>query len=68
MSIPILPVQDAYYLRKIRVNVFSVHDLKQIQSNSMFGMKDGKKGPNEVSSFIADYVKNELTSEIKILK
>lgn len=66
LALPVIPVQDTFYLHQLSVNVFNIHDLKT--GKTMFyvyheGM--GKKGPNEVCSFIMDFINSEIPPNIE---
>lgn len=59
VQLPQIPVQEIFYLRQLSVNVFCIHDIKN--KNSYFYVYhegQAKKGPNEVSSFLYDYLCN----------
>lgn len=66
LALPVIRVQDTFYLHQLTVSVFNIHDLKT--GKTMFyvyheGM--GKKGPNEVCSFIMDFINREISPNIK---
>lgn len=66
LALPVIPVQETFYLHQLSVNVFNIHNLST--GRSMFyvyheGM--GKKGPNEVCSFIMDYINREIPTNIR---
>lgn len=66
LALPVIPVQDTFYLHQLTVNVFNIHDLKT--RKTMFyvyheGM--GKKGPNEVCSFIMDFINRNIPPNIQ---
>lgn len=61
LQLPTVPVQETFYLRQLTVNVFCIHNLKD--NTSVFYLyHEGQagKGPNEVCSFILDYIKSSL--------
>lgn len=64
LELPHIPVQDVFYLRQLTVNVLSMHDLKTGKTN-IYVYHEGmaKKGPNEVVSFLNEYVES-LPKEI----
>lgn len=59
ISLPRVPIQELYYLRQLSVNVFSVHDIKN-NKNKIYLYHEGlgRKGPNEVCSFLNEYLSN----------
>lgn len=61
LQLPNLPVQETFYLRQLTVNVFCIHNLKD--NTSVFYLYHeglAGKGPNEVCSFISDYINSCL--------
>lgn len=59
VSLPKLPVQELYYMRQLTVNIFSIHDVKQNKASCyMYHEGQAKKGPDEVCSFLWDYLQN----------
>ncbi|KAF2892168.1 hypothetical protein ILUMI_14005, partial [Ignelater luminosus] len=60
LMLPCIPIQDTFYLQQLSVNVFNIHDMKTEKS---FIYAVGKKGPNEVYSFIVDFIMKEIISE-----
>lgn len=68
VPLPQLPVQEMFYLRKLWLYVFSVHNLKT--NESMFYTYQegsGKKGPNEVCTLILKYIQTKIPDEVKEL-
>lgn len=59
VSLPKVPVQELYYLRQLSVNIFGIHHIKD-NKTTIFLYHEGiaKKGPNEVCSFINEYLKS----------
>lgn len=57
--LPKLPVQELYYMRQLTVNIFSVHDVKQNKAFCFIHHEgQAKKGPDEVCSFLWEYLQN----------
>lgn len=59
IQLPCIPVQETFYLRQLTTNVFCIHNVKE-NTAFMYVYHEGvaKKGPNEVSSFLYDYLKS----------
>ncbi len=67
LSLPLIPVQEAFYLSKLTVNVFAVSNFKTNRTDYfLYDELVGGKGPNEVCSMLLQYI-NELPSSIKHL-
>ena len=68
VSMPKIPVQDLFYLRKLTVCVFCVYNLKTEQP-VLFIYHEGnaKKGPNEVCSFLMKYIEQYIDQSCKKL-
>lgn len=65
LCLPSIPVQDTFYLHQLTVNVFNIHNLKSGQSFFYIYHEGlGKKGPNEVCSFVMDYIKREIPETV----
>lgn len=57
VHIPNVPVQDTFYLRQLTTNIFCIHDIKKNTGNIyLYHEGVAKKGPNEVCSFIQDFL------------
>lgn len=58
VALPIIPVQEIFYLRQLSVSIFCIHNLKT-GKKILFLYHEGhaKKGPNEVCSFLMTYIK-----------
>lgn len=68
LSLPKIPVQDTFYLRQFTVNVFCIHDIKKNTAKFyVYHEGEGKKGANEVCSFLLDYFTNDLPKTVKKL-
>lgn len=66
LQLPEVPVQEAFYLRQLTYNVFNIHNLETNQA--VFYTYDetvAKKGPNEVCSFIWNYIRTYVDPKIK---
>lgn len=68
LQLPEIPVQETFYLRQLTMNVFNIHDIKT-QHAKIYVYHEGvaKKGPNEVCSFLLDYMNNEINPNVKHL-
>lgn len=68
LPLPAMPVQDIFYLRKLWYFVFNAQDLKTGQS-VFYNYPEGEalKGPNEVCSFLHDFIENYVPKEVEIL-
>lgn len=69
LQLPQIPVQEIFYLRQLTVNVFGIHNLKT--GNAVFYVYHeglGRKGPNEVCSFILDYIEEFVPENIRVLQ
>lgn len=68
LPLPHLPVQEVFYLRQLWVNNFCIHDLKRNKAKMyVYHEGTGNKSPNEVCSFIFNYIKNDIPDTIKHL-
>lgn len=65
ISLPIIPVQEIFYLRQLSVSIFCIHNLKT-GKNVLFMYHEGqaKKGPNEVCSFVMTYIKKYVDPKV----
>ncbi|KAG8265778.1 pre-mRNA-processing factor 17 [Homalodisca vitripennis] len=56
-ELPNIPVQETFYLRQLSTSVFCIHDIKKNDA-VIYLYQEGtaKKGPNEVCSFVYDYL------------
>lgn len=65
LPLPQIPVQEVFYKRQLWVNTFAIADLKSRHTILyVYHEGNGKKGANEVSSFLHDYCKNHMPKEI----
>lgn len=67
MPLPVIPVQEMFYLRQLWLYGFEIHDLKK-DTGHFYTYHEGQaaKGPNEVCTFINDYVQ-KMPAEIQEL-
>jgi len=68
LSLPQIPVQDIYYYRQLTVCNFGVHNLSTGSMKCyVYHEREAGKGPNEVASFINQYIKNDINEEVERL-
>lgn len=69
LQLPEFPTQDKFYLSQLTVSLFCITDLKT-QKSFFYIYHEGQaaKGPNEVCSFILDYIKNVVPKEATELR
>lgn len=62
LQLPSIPVQETFYLRQLTVSIFCIHNLKDSTAD-FYVYHEGiaGKGPNEVASFILDYIHRKMT-------
>lgn len=66
VPLPALPVQEMFYLRKLWLYVFSVHNLTTNEAVFYtYHEGSGKKGPNEVCTMLLDYINTKIPAEVK---
>lgn len=59
LQLPLVPVQDAFYLTQLSVSVFGIHDLKTGKAYYYIYHEGlAAKTPDEVCSFLMDYINN----------
>ena len=59
IQLPVIPVQETFYLRQLTTNVFCIHNVKTNAAKLyVYHEGVGKKGPNEVCLFLYDYIKS----------
>lgn len=70
VHLPEIPVQDLFYLTQLTVNVFGIHNLKTGEAYYyVYHEGIGGKGPNEVCSFVLNYIENYVppsTQELRL--
>lgn len=68
LPLPHIPVQEVFYLRQLWVYVFCIHDIKKGTSEfHLYHEGMGNRGPNEVCTFINDYITNNVPKKVKEL-
>ena len=69
VSLPIKPIQDLYYYRKLTVSVFGVHNFKdRTMVCYVYHEGEGGKGPNEVASLLSNYIETYILCDPQIKK
>ena len=69
VPLPQIPIQDTFYMRQLTINVFCIHNIKQnIRMIYLYHEGIASKGPNEVCSFLFDYLKDvpPLFTELRL--
>lgn len=68
LPLPFMPVQEMFYLRKLWYYVFNITEMKNNHS-VFYTYEEGtaKKGPDEVCSFVQNYVDHFIPGNIKHL-
>lgn len=68
LQLPQIPVQEIFYLRQLTVNVFNIHDVATNKAK-FYVYHEGlaKKGPNEICSFLLDYINEVLDAGVRHL-
>ncbi|CAH1112109.1 unnamed protein product [Psylliodes chrysocephalus] len=56
MPLPVIPAQEIFHYRQLWLYWFKIHDLKTDQGHFYTYHEEAAKGPNEVCTFINDYV------------
>lgn len=65
LPLPAIPVQEVFYMRQLWVNIFCIHDVKTDRCTIyLYHEGQANKGANEVASFLYDYVKNFLPTNV----
>lgn len=68
LPLPCLPVQEMFYLRKLWQFVFCVHSLGDNKAVFYtYHEGEAKKGPDEVCTFLNDYIVNNISPQVKEL-
>lgn len=67
--LPQIPVQETFYLRQLTVNIFCIHNIKQ-NTAKIYIYHEGtaNKGPNEVCSFLFDFLKEDVPQNVTELR
>ena len=68
LPLPNIPVQEFFYYRQLWVYLFEIHNLTN-SSGYFYTYHEGqaKKSPNEVCTFLHDYIQNHIPTEVKEL-
>nr|CAH7725218.1 unnamed protein product [Callosobruchus chinensis] len=65
MPLPHIPVQEIFYYRQLWVYAFQIHNLKDNTDHFYtYHEGQGQKGPNEVCTFLSDYIMKHIPPEI----
>lgn len=68
LPLPLLPVQEVFYLRKLWFYVFNVYDIKNDKAYFYtYPEGEGNKGPNDVCSMVLDFVTHHIPEEVQEL-
>lgn len=68
VSLPKIPVQEIFYLRQLTVNVFCIFNTKtDLAHYYIYHEGQAHKGPDEVASFLLDYIKNHVPETVTVL-
>lgn len=64
LPLPVVPVQEVFYFRQLWVYEFCVHNMKTAKA-TFYSYHEGQalKGPNEVTSFLNDYIRANVPKE-----
>lgn len=69
LQLPVIPVQDLFYLTQLTVSVFCVHDLTTDKAYYyVYTETTAAKSPNEVCSFLLDFIKNYVPKTVTELR
>lgn len=69
LHLPLIPVQDVFYLTQLTVSVFGIHDLKSGKAYFYLYTEDAAgKSPNEVCSFLTNFLENYVPKDITELR
>lgn len=68
LPLPCLPVQEVFYYRQLWVNEFCIHNLST-EKATFYSYHEGEahKGPDEVCSFLADYLQTHISESVEEL-
>lgn len=68
LQLPVVPVQETFYLRQLTVNIFGINYVgKQEATFYVYHEGIARKGPNEVASFIMDFINDNIPGSVKHL-
>jgi hypothetical protein len=65
LPLPHIPVQEIFYFRQLWVYAFEVHNIKD-NTGHFYTYHEGqaRKGPDEVCTFLNDYIKSHVSEDI----
>nr|CAI5843105.1 unnamed protein product [Callosobruchus analis] len=62
LQLPLIPVQDVFYLTQFTVSLFCIHDMRSDKSYFyIYPENAAAKSPNEVCSFLAHFLENYMS-------
>lgn len=68
LPLPVLPVQEIFYYRQLWIYSFEIHNLRTGAGHFyMYHEGQALKGPNEVCTFLNDYITNHIPQEVEEL-
>lgn len=68
LPLPFIPVQEMFYLRKLWYFVFNIKDFQSgVSVFYNYPEGEGHKGPDEVSTFILDFIEQYVSKDVEIL-
>lgn len=69
VHLPVIPVQETFYLRQLNVSVFCIHNLKKESDVVFYVYHEGiaGKGPNDVCSMLKHYIDDYIPNNVKHL-
>jgi hypothetical protein len=65
LPLPHIPVQEAFYIRQLRVYAFETNNLKTM--SHFYHEGQDKRGPNEIRCLLLDYITNHISETTKEL-
>lgn len=69
LQLPLIPVQDLFYMTQLAVSVFCIHDMKTDKSYYyVYSENTAAKSPNEVCSFLMNFIENYVPEKITELR
>nr|CAH7748233.1 unnamed protein product [Callosobruchus chinensis] len=69
LQLPIIPVQDLFYLTQLTVSVFCITNIKTRKSVFYVHHEaEARKSPNEVCSFLLNYIENYIGPNVRELR
>lgn len=68
LPLPKLPVQEMFYLRKLWLYAFCIHDIGKNEATFFtYHEGEGKRGPDEVCTFLKMYIEQKIDPSVKEL-